>query len=176
MVTASASRSPNGARYRRMPFGRLVIAATLAALAVACAGGFDAGGAISILDRPTARTVWFLLDVLRMPVFLDGTTLMHPAGFGMRIEPACTALVPVLTIAACLIALPLTRARVLGGLVAGSALLCGLNSARLAGLYYIGVYSPRHFAVAHDWFGQTLMVASILIFLVFWSKPRHGTS
>ena len=176
MVTASASYDPDGARYRRMPFGRLVLAITLAALAVACAGGFDAGGAISGLDEPTMRSAGFLLDVLRMPVFLDGTTLMHPAGFGMRIEPVCTALVPVLTIAACLTALPLTRARVLGGLVAGSALLWGLNSARLACLYYIGVYSPQHFAVAHDWFGQTLMVSSVLIFLFFWSRPRHGAS
>ena len=70
MVTTSASCGPDGAPYRRTPFGRLVIAATLAALAVAFAGGFDAGAAISILDRPTARTVWILLDVLRMPAFL----------------------------------------------------------------------------------------------------------
>lgn len=159
-----------------MPIGRPVIAATLAVLAVACAGGFGAGGAVSIFDGPTARTTWLLLDALRMPAYLDGTTLMHASGFGMRIEPVCTVLIPVLIIAACLIALPLTRKRVIGGLIVGSALLWGLNSARLAGLYYVGVYSPQNFAVAHDWFGQILMVASVLIFLIFWSKPRPGKS
>ena len=155
----------------RPTIGRLALAALLMALAAISAGGYEFGGAAAVLNSPTALSVKLILDTVGMPALLEGTTLLHPAGFGIRVEAACTPTVLLLAVAAGLLALPLTRAEAIYGLILSSPALWWLNSLRLAGLYYTGVYSPGHFAAVHDWVGPMLMIAGALAFLFWWSRP-----
>ena len=115
---------------------------------------FNVDSALAILDRPTALSIYALLDMLGMPAVLDWTTVTHPAGFAYRIEYTCTALVPTAIILAFLLVLPGSIGRVALGTISGAAFIIAVNSIRLIGLYYVGVNHPTQFDAAHDWAGQ----------------------
>lgn len=154
---------------------RMALAALLVLVVVAAALRGDSQGAVSLLDRPTAISMHWTLNTVGLPAELEETTLTHPAGFAARIEFTCTVLIPVLIIAAFLLALPIPASSAAAGIAAGILLLSVLNSLRLVGLYYVGVNFPGYFGPAHDWFGQGLIATAIVVYLACWTS-RPGLS
>lgn len=155
------------------PPGRLTTALCLALSAILLAGGGE-HGVVALLDLPTAATTHWSLNAIGLPAALDGTTLHHPTGFGIQIGYRCTVLIPALVLAAFLIALPMPAGKAIAGVALGTLLLAVLNSLRLIGLYYLGVYSPWQFAFAHEWIGEGLMAVATIAFLFFWSRPPRA--
>ncbi len=55
------------------------------------------------------------------------------------------------------------------GVALGVPLLLGLNMMRLVHLFYLGVYRPQLFHVAHAYAWQAVMVAAVFILWLAWT-------
>ncbi len=122
------------------------------------------------LDEITATLSASIIESAGMPVSLDHVYLSHPSGFRFKITYACTGIVPVAILAASLLCFPLPARRRLAGLVTGAAILLSVNLLRIGGLYYIRANYPESFDVAHDWCGQTLLVAVTAVVILYWIR------
>ena len=103
---------------------------------------------------------WSGIDVLQ-----EGVILTHPNGFTYEIAYTCTGLLPGATFIACILAYPGPLRNKWVGIILCSPVLLAVNYLRLVNLFFIGVYFPGLFVLAHEvvWVGLQL-----ILFISLW--------
>lgn len=115
-----------------------------------------------------ARATEWLLEHMAIPVSREGAVLTHPDGFAYRITYVCSGLRPIALIAVTVLLAPATRSWRLAGLLLGVAGVEALNLCRLVHLYWVGVFDPDGFILAHRVIWNAIAVAMVAGFLLWW--------
>ena len=129
------------------------------------------------LAKATAFITSMLVRQADIEVLREGAVLTHPNGFSYEIAYTCTGLLPVVTFIVCIVAYPAAMRHKWQGIVIGVPVLLLVNYLRLANLFYIGIYFPEAFRLAHEviWEGL-LAIAFIGLWLgwIGWSNNRQN--
>ena len=98
---------------------------------------------------------WTGIEALRVAAFL-----YVPGGFAYEITVGCTGLLPAAVLTVAILASPESRTAKRRGVLAGVPLVLVVNLVRLVHLFYLGVYAPRLFVLAHSvlWEGAIVLV------------------
>ena len=115
-----------------------------------------------------AQTVETLLVRMDMAVTRTGTVLMHPDGFGYRIDYVCSGFRPAALIAITILVVRATRAQRIVGILMALVGIEAINVGRLVHLYWLGVHWPEAFPVAHEVVWNVLAVVAVLAYLGAW--------
>jgi exosortase/archaeosortase family protein len=120
------------------------------------------GPALLLWRIDVARAVVTLIHWVGMDAAREGSVVFHPAGFAYQISKGCTGFVPAALLATAVGAYPAASRRKLAGLLLGVPLILGVNLARLVHLYYLGVYQPRWFPLAHGIVWEGIIALAVL--------------
>ena len=90
---------------------------------------------------------------------------IRSARYAITVRRGCDAIEPSWFLCAALLAFPAPFKKKLLGILAGAALLQGLNLIRIVSLYFIGLYYPRFFGAAHV---EIWPVVFILVAIALW--------
>ena len=115
-----------------------------------------------------AQTVEALVTRMGMAVTRSGTVLMHPDGFGYRIDYVCSGFRPAALIAITILVVRATWARRTVGILIALVGIEVINVGRLVHLYWLGVHWPEAFFVAHGVVWNILAVLAVLAYLGTW--------
>jgi exosortase/archaeosortase family protein len=103
-----------------------------------------------------------------------GTMLYVPGGFAYDITIGCTGLVPAAVLAVAILASPATRGARQRGLLVGIPLVLAVNVLRLIHLFYIGIYAPRYFVLAHTIVWEGALVLFTFATWLVWARWAEG--
>ena len=127
-----------------------------------------------------ASQVKLILAWIGVPVSQYAASLYIPGGFGYVVVMGCTGAVPAAVLAIAILASPASAAARTLGLVVAVPLVLLLNLVRLVHLFYLGVYDPRDFGLAHEVLWEcALVVTTVGMWLGWWkwaSQRRDRTS
>ena len=115
-----------------------------------------------------AQAVEALLARMDMPVTRTGTVLMHPDGFGYRIDYVCSGFRPAALIAITILVVRATWAQRMVGILIALVGIEAINVGRLVHLYWLGVHWPEGFSVAHGVVWNVVEVVAVLAYLCTW--------
>ena len=115
-----------------------------------------------------AQTVEALLTRMGMAVTRSGTVLMHPDGFGYRIDYVCSGFRPAALIAITMLVVRATWAQRIAGILIALVGIEAINVGRLVHLYWLGVHWPEAFSVAHEVVWNVVAVLAVLAYLGVW--------
>lgn len=104
-----------------------------------------------------AKLAGFVLGIFERDIVVSGT-LIH-GRFPLEIARNCDAADVNILFASAVLAFPAPLRLRLRPLVLGLLALVGANVLRICCLYYVGVYSPGYFKVAHEEIWPLIMVA-----------------
>lgn len=121
----------------------------------------------------TARWTATWLSWLGTPVSQDTIELRHAGGFACDLDPACTALVPLLLLATAIVTSALSSSRKALGLLGGAAMMLLVNQVRLTSLVWYGVHAPQWLDALHDWSWPALLVSCGVL---YWTLLHRGWS
>ncbi|HKA58662.1 MAG TPA: archaeosortase/exosortase family protein [Gemmatimonadales bacterium] len=117
-----------------------------------------------------ASQVRLILAWIGLPVSQYAASLYIPGGFGYVVVTGCTGVVPAAVLAIAILASPASAAARALGLVVAVPLVLLLNLLRLVHLFYLGVYDPQKFGLAHEVLWEcALIVATVGIWFGWWS-------
>ena len=135
------------------------------------------GSLLAPVTMMTAQTTLALLHWLGIEAVRVATQIYHPNGFAYEIYYRCTGFLPVAVITVAMLAYSRPLIYKICGLAVGVSVLWALNLTRLVHLFYIGVYNPAAFEVAHTviWQG-VIILASVGLWLAWikWSQPKRN--
>ncbi|MGH7699278.1 MAG: archaeosortase/exosortase family protein [Gemmatimonadales bacterium] len=126
------------------------------------------GAALVDVRTATAEVAVALIRAVGMEAVRDGTTIYHPAGFGVEISRGCTPVIGATLLAVATLAYPVERRRRLVGVVIAVPLFVALNFVRLVHLFYLGVHEPGRFALAHETLWQGGVAVAIYGLWLAW--------
>ncbi len=129
------------------------------------------------VNQLLAQTVEYLLVRMDMAVTRTGTVLMHPEGFGYRIDYVCSGFRPAALITVTILVARATWAQRIAGILLALAFVEALNVGRLVHLFWLGVHQPEAFFVAHRVVWNVVAVVAVLAYLATWlylSGSRNG--
>ena len=118
------------------------------------------GSLLAPLTMMTAETTLALLHWTGIEAVRNATQIYHPGGFVYEIYYRCTGFLPAAFLTVAMLAYPRPLMRKLCGLAVGVSVMWALNLTRLVHLFYVGVYNPTAFDVAHTiiWQGVIILV------------------
>ncbi|HJS43970.1 MAG TPA: hypothetical protein VJ755_10900 [Gemmatimonadales bacterium] len=117
-----------------------------------------------------ASQVKLILAWIGVPVSQYAASLFIPGGFGYVVVMGCTGVVPAAVLAIAILASPASAAARAIGLVVGVPLVLLVNLLRLVHLFYLGVYNPRDFGLAHEVLWEcALVVTTVGLWFGWWS-------
>ncbi|MBI4717301.1 MAG: exosortase H [Planctomycetes bacterium] len=117
--------------------------------------------------RFNARVSGSILGLFEDQVAVAGQSI-H-GRYALTIERGCDAIEPSALFLSGVLAFPSTLVRKLPGMLIGTVCLMVLNMVRIISLFYIGVYWPSAFEVAHVSVWQALFIFSAIVFWVLWA-------
>ena len=94
---------------------------------------------------------------------------LQSGGVNLEIVRGCDGAGALFLLIAAILAFTASFKRKIAGLVLGGALLFGLNTLRITGLYYIAAYYPDYFSIVHTYFAPTFLIIVICLFFVWWA-------
>jgi archaeosortase B (VPXXXP-CTERM-specific) len=115
----------------------------------------------------TARTTGVLLNLTGRGVEVNDT-VVHSSQFAFQIVDLCTAVMPMMILAAAVLAFPSSIKEKAIGLAVGLAGIFVVNEIRLISLFYIGIYLPGIFETAHLLVWQSLMILLAIGLWLLW--------
>ncbi len=115
-----------------------------------------------------AQIVEYLVVRMDMAVTRSGTVLMHPDGFGYRIDYVCSGFRPAALIAITILVVRATWAQRIVGILVALVCVEVFNVGRLVHLYWLGVHQPEAFFVAHRVVWNVAAVVAVLAYLGTW--------
>jgi exosortase/archaeosortase family protein len=124
-----------------------------------------------------AHTVEYFVVRIDLAVTRTGTVLMHPDGFGYRIDYICSGFRPVALIAITILVVRATWSQRIVGILVALAYIEVLNVGRLIHLYWLGVHWPEAYSMAHEVVWNVFAVIAVLAYLgawLFWRDSRGG--
>ena len=118
------------------------------------------GSLLAPLTMMTAETTLALLHWTGIEAVRNATQIYHPGGFVYEIYYRCTGFLPAAFLTVAMLAYPRPLMPKLCGLAVGVSVMWALNLTRLVHLFYVGVYNPTAFDVAHTiiWQGVIILV------------------
>ena len=119
-----------------------------------------------------AQAVEILVTRMDMAVTRSGTVLMHPDGFGYRIDYVCSGFRPFVLIAITILFVRATWAQRIAGILIALVGIEAINVGRLVHLYWLGVHWPEAFSVAHEVVWNVVAVLAVLAYLGAWLALR----
>ncbi len=128
------------------------------------------GALLAPLNVLTAQLTAAMLAAVGLSVARAGAVLVHAGGFTGVIDHACTALVPVVVLAALLLPRAASRRARASGVLLGAVLLVAVNQLRLVSLVWLGVQAPDLFQLAHVWLWPALLVATTAGYGWAWAR------
>lgn len=126
------------------------------------------GVALAPLAVLTARITAAILHTAGLAVQREEAILSHPDGFAYEIAYTCTGFLPAVTFIVCLLACSGSVKAKLAGIGFGMPALIAVNLLRLVHLYYLGVYVPGTFRVAHEVIWEALLAVTFIGLWVGW--------
>jgi exosortase H (IPTLxxWG-CTERM-specific) len=147
--------------------------AIVAGAALACWAGYRdevVGPLVRPLEALAARSTALMVHGVGVQALRAGTVVYHPGGFAFQISRGCLGVVPLVLLAAGILAYPASGRKKLWGLVAGLPALAALNLVRLAQLFVTGVRWPGAFDVAHAVVWQVIVVLATLGIWLAWVR------
>lgn len=135
------------------------------------------GPAVLPLRVLTAKATQALIHGLGMEAVREATVISHPAGFAYDITRGCTAFVAMGFLTVAILAYRADLRPKLLGLAVGIPALLALNLVRLVHLFYLGVYRPDLFRLAHQVVWQAVIVLAVFGLWHAWRTwlERKGT-
>lgn len=121
----------------------------------------------------TAHWTALCLDWLGTPVARSVIELRHASGFACELDPACTAIVPLVLLAAAIATSRLPYRRKVWGLLGGIVLMLLLNQVRLISLVWYGVHAPEWLDPLHNWGWPALLASGGVL---YWRRLHGGSS
>ena len=121
----------------------------------------------------TAQGALTFIRLAGMEAIREGAAVYHPAGFAYEISRGCTGLVGLGLLVVAILAYPSARSHRLLGIALCVPALIGLNLARLVHLFYLGVYRPEVFHVAHEIVWQAVMAVGVFVLWLGWTIWAH---
>ena len=116
----------------------------------------------------------FSADIVKLfdsQVLAEGKVLQSLRnGFAVSIEAGCNGVEATIVLVAAVLAFPATWQRKLAGLGLGIVAVQGLNVIRVISLFYLGQWSERAFAFAHQYVWQALIMLDVLIIWLLWVR------
>ena len=110
------------------------------------------------LNEATAEAAAAWLVAAGVPVWRDGTLVIHPQGFATEVHQVCTALLPALLLIVAIAMHPRGSAgHKLAGMLLGAAVVVLVNQCRLAGVIWVGVQAPGWFGLVHGWLAPVVL-------------------
>lgn len=138
---------------------------------------------LASLLAPVAKTTALITSVLvnqfGMEALQQDTVLIHPNGFSYEVAYSCTGVLPVATFIVCILAYPAPMNNRWTGIMIGVPVLLLVNYLRLANLFYIGVYFPGAFRLAHEVIWEGLLAISFIglwLSWIYWSGNHQNNS
>ncbi len=126
------------------------------------------GNLLMALRAATAEGTVHLLSGIGIDAARQATAVFHPTGFGIEISRGCTGFVGCALLVVAVSTYPADpRARWIGLLFCPVAFLV-VNFLRLTHLFYVGVYHPSLFHVAHAVVWQGVMVITVIALWMGW--------
>lgn len=133
------------------------------------------GPVLTPLTPGTTGILVMLLHGIGIDVVRHGTILVHSGGFAARIVYGCTGVLPVIMFIGCVVAYSRRWPDIVAGMVFGVPLLWMINMLRLVSLFYLGVYHPQMFALAHEVVWQGILAMTFIalwLSWICWSEKR----
>ena len=128
------------------------------------------GSVLTPLTTMTARATLALLHWTGIEAVRTATQIYHPDGFAYEIYYRCTGFLPAAFLTVAVLAYPRSLIHKLCGLAVGVSVLLALNLTRLVHLFYIGVYNPTAFEVAHTVIWQAVIILITVALWLVWIK------
>ena len=151
----------------------LRLATALAWLGVIVLAHYSSPVPVRALD-PLAGVVASLTQVLLHGIGIAaqrlGTVLFMPGGFAYDINIGCTGLLPAAVLVVAILVSPGTSGSKRRGLVVGVPLVLAVNLLRLVHLFYLGVFAPRYFVVAHSLLWEGTIVLFTFVTWLSWTR------
>lgn len=123
--------------------------------------------ALGGLLKFNAQLTGFVLGILGTNSEVSSTVISSPE-FSMRIGHECTAIVPMVILLCAVVAYPSQIRQKLACIAIGLPVLFLLNLVRTITLYYVGVYIPDFFEIAHFVVWQSAMILAVIALWLFW--------
>jgi exosortase H (IPTLxxWG-CTERM-specific) len=122
----------------------------------------------------------FSADIVKLfdsQVVAEGKVLQSLRnGFAVSIEAGCNGVEATIVLVSAVLAFPATWQRKLAGLGLGIVAVQGLNVIRVISLFYLGQWSERAFAFAHQYVWQALIMLDVLIIWLLWVRTLPRTA
>lgn len=135
------------------------------------------GSLLAPLTMMTARTTLSLLHWTGMEAVRTANLIYHPDGFVYEIYYRCTGFLPAAFLTVAMLSYPRPSMHKICGLAVGLFVLWALNLTRLVHLFYIGVYYPAAFKIAHTaiWQGLIILVSvGIWLGWIKWTQAEKS--
>lgn len=152
---------------------RLLICAIVAPLLLDMTGLVSLVTLLLPLVDGTAIVTTALLHAVGFDVARDQGLIYLDGGFAFRIDFRCTGIWPVVILGSLLVAEPMRPVPRLASMVLGVCTLLAINQLRLVSLFWMGVYRPDWFGIAHDLVWPTITVCVIA---ALWLSLRSRTA
>lgn len=124
-----------------------------------------------IFSRLTARPVAAVIQFISPGDHMVARGIMLMSDHGsLMVTVGCEGAQSILILVSALIAFDLSVRRKIAGVICGVIFLYCVNIARIVGVYYVTRYSPRALDIAHLYVGQTLVIAMMFLFFIFWVR------
>jgi exosortase H (IPTLxxWG-CTERM-specific) len=125
----------------------------------------------------TARAAGLVLNLFAMRVQVSGTTI-YSRDLSFRIIAQCTGIFTMAIFLSAVLAYPCRLKEKAIGIAMGMPIIFLINLIRVVSLFYIGLYFPDVFDMAHHVFWQCLMIFSAVVLWLFWAEkfvnvPEH---
>lgn len=121
------------------------------------------GSALFTLRVLTARATLVFIHWSGMEAVREASAIFHPGGFAYQISRGCMGLVPAALLGVAVLAYPGERRRKAVALAVGIPILFALNFVRLVHLFYLGVYRPDTFHLAHTVLWQVGIILGVFL-------------
>ncbi len=116
-----------------------------------------------------ARFAGVLLDALGEDTEVRGTLLISPR-FGVNIYHGCNGVLATSIYLSAVLAFPSGWKQKAIGFALGIPAIQAINMARIVSLYYIGIWWPHFFQVAHGYVWQSLVILFAMVLWIFWAE------
>jgi exosortase H (IPTLxxWG-CTERM-specific) len=116
-----------------------------------------------------ARASGFTLNLFGEQTSVRGTLLTSPR-FSVNIYHGCNAVLATSIYLSAVLAFP-SRWKEKGmGFLVGIPSIQVINLARILSLYYIGIYWPKFFEMAHGYVWQSIVILLSMVVWIFWAE------
>ncbi len=143
---------------------------------VACATGTVLMFSLLLLERTaiwtnfisgTAKVGGGLLRLCGQQASTAGASVSLDS-FSLQVVSECTGALPMVILAACVLAYPSRLRSKLWGLLFGAIALYLMNIVRIASMAVVGLHWPQHFNLVHRYLWQGTSIAFIALLWIAW--------